>query len=112
MLDAAFKWTCIHIGAMFVAANDTGTRNGKFRAARILEIAASVGIDAPQLEKDMEEPRIRQVFERNLALASALGVRGTPAFVIGGEFVPGAIDADTLKRLIAEARKKPGGPAR
>jgi protein-disulfide isomerase len=40
-----------------------------------------------------------------MALATALGVRGTPAFVIGKQFVPGAIDADTLKQLIEEARK-------
>jgi protein-disulfide isomerase len=85
---------------------------GQLDRTRILEIAASVDIDVPQLEKDMEEPRIKQVIERNLALAAALGVRGTPAFVIGGQFVPGAIDADALKSLIAEARKKPGSPGR
>lgn len=85
---------------------------GQLDRTRLLEIAASVGIDVPQLEKDMEEPRIRQAIERNLALAGALGVRGTPAFVIGGQFVPGAIDADALKSLIAEARKKPDGSGR
>jgi len=77
---------------------------GPLNRARILEIAASVGIDVPRLEKNMEEPGLKQSIERNLALASALGVRGTPAFVIGKQFVPGAIDADALKKLIAEAR--------
>lgn len=77
---------------------------GKIDRARILEIAASVGIDVPQLEKDMEEAGVNQNIEHNLALASALGVRGTPAFVIGRQFVPGAVDADTLRKLIAEAR--------
>jgi protein-disulfide isomerase len=32
-------------------------------------------------------------------------VRGTPAFVIGNQFVPGAVDAATFKQLIGEARK-------
>lgn len=77
---------------------------GQLNQARILEIAASIGIDVPRLEKDMEEPWIKQSIERNLTLAGALGVRGTPAFVIGNQFVPGAIDADALKKLIAEAR--------
>jgi protein-disulfide isomerase len=81
----------------------------EFRApldrARILDVAASVGIDVPQLEKDMEAPEIKQIIERNLALASALGVRGTPAFVIGKRFVPGAVDADALKKLIADTRR-------
>ncbi|HYD05916.1 MAG TPA: DsbA family protein, partial [Reyranella sp.] len=58
-----------------------------------------------QLQKDMEDPKLKTIIERNMALASALGVRGTPAFVIGNQFVPGAVDAESLKRLIAEARK-------
>lgn len=81
---------------------------GKLDRGKILEIAASVGIDRAQLEKDMEDPKLRQVIERNLELAAALGVRGTPAFVIGNQFVPGAIDAATLKQLIADARKSQG----
>ena len=36
---------------------------------------------------------------------AGLGVRGTPAFVIGKQFVPGAVDAHALKELIADARK-------
>jgi protein-disulfide isomerase len=79
--------------------------NGKLDRDRILEIAGSVGIDVTQLQKDMEDPKLKQIIDRNMALASALGVRGTPAFVIGKQFVPGAIDADTLKQLIEEARK-------
>jgi protein-disulfide isomerase len=79
--------------------------SGKLDRARILEIAASVGLDVAQLEKDMEDPKFKALIDRNMALAGALGIRGTPAFVIGGHFVPGAVDAATLKQLIAEARK-------
>lgn len=78
---------------------------GQLDRARVLDAAASVGIDVPQLVQDMEAPEIKQIIERNLALASALGVRGTPAFVIGKQFVPGAVDADALKKLIANARR-------
>lgn len=80
--------------------------SGKLDRDRILEIAASVGLDVALLQKDMEDPKFKQLIERNMALAGALGVRGTPAFVIGDQFVPGAIDADALKQLIAEARKR------
>ena len=37
-------------------------------------------------------------------LAQAIGVNGTPAFVIGDELAPGAIDLATMKRLVAQAR--------
>ena len=79
--------------------------NGKLDRDRIMEISASVGLDIAQLQKDMEDPKLKAVIERNMGLASALGVRGTPAFVIGKQFVPGAVDADTLKQMIADARK-------
>jgi protein-disulfide isomerase len=82
--------------------------SGKLDRDKILEIAATVGLDRAQLEKDMEDPKLKQIIERNLALASALGVRGTPAFIVGKQFVPGAVDAATLKALVADARKGQG----
>ncbi len=78
---------------------------GKLDRDKIMEIAGSVGLDIAQLQKDMEDPKLKAIIDRNMALASALGVRGTPAFVIGKQFVPGAVDAGTLKQLIADARK-------
>jgi predicted DsbA family dithiol-disulfide isomerase len=78
---------------------------GKLDRDKILDIASSVGIDRAQLEKDMEDPKLKRTIERTLELASALGIRGTPAFVIGKQFVPGAVDAGALKQLIADARK-------
>ena len=81
---------------------------GKLDRDKILEIAVGVGIDRAQLEKDMEDPKLKAIIDRNMALASALGVRGTPAFVIGKQFVPGAVDAAALKQLIIDARKGQG----
>jgi protein-disulfide isomerase len=78
---------------------------GKLDRDKIMEIARSVGLDVAQLQKDMDDPKLKEIIDRNMALASQLGVRGTPAFVIGKQFVPGAVDADTLKQLIADARK-------
>lgn len=89
--------------AMHDALMESG---GKLDRDRIMQIAASVGLDVARLQKDMEDPKLKEIIERNMALASALGVRGTPAFVIGNQFVPGAVDADTLKRLISDARTK------
>ena len=79
---------------------------GKLDRDRIMEIAASVGLDVARLQKDMDDPKLKEIIERNMALASALGVRGTPAFVIGNQFVPGAVAADTLKRMNNDVRTK------
>jgi protein-disulfide isomerase len=73
--------------------------------AQVLEIAREVGLDTERLEQDMQDPAIQEAIARNLQLANALGITGTPSFVIGQEVVPGAVDRRTLQGLIARARR-------
>ena len=77
---------------------------GRLTQPRIIEIARDVGFDVERLEADMALPEVAQTIARNLALARALGITGTPTFVIGDRLIPGAVDLDSLKRLIAQAR--------
>ncbi len=77
---------------------------GRLTQPRILEIAGDVGFDTERLVADMAAPEFAAAIERNLALARALGINGTPTFVIGDRLIPGAVDLDTLKQFIAEAR--------
>ena len=51
-------------------------------------------------------PAIRAAINRNLELARALRIDGTPGFVIGEQIVRGAVDLDTMERFIREAREK------
>ncbi len=44
------------------------------------------------------------MIRRNLEPADALGLYGTPAFIVGATQVPGAVD--TLKTLIVRARQR------
>ncbi len=71
-----------------------------------LRIAAGIGLDVEKLKKDMASPEISRILEKNTDLAEELNIRGTPAFIIGDQLVPGAIDTDNLEKLIAQARKK------
>jgi protein-disulfide isomerase len=77
--------------------------------AAIEREAAAAGIDIARLKRDMDEPAIRKQIEDNLELSRAVGVTGTPAFIIGGKLVPGAIGEATLRKLIAEARLAQAG---
>ena len=70
----------------------------------VIEIAAAVGLDVERLRRDMEAPEIEAYLAETAQLAQALGIGGTPAFVIGDTLVPGAVDEDTLKAMVAEAR--------
>jgi protein-disulfide isomerase len=49
--------------------------------------------------------------ERNRALASAMELHGTPAFVIGDTILPGAVSIEEMKAQIAKARAGKGRPA-
>ena len=73
-----------------------------------LKIAEEVGVKADKITSmlDKEKERISNMIEANRKLASEIGANGTPAFIIGDEFIPGMLDLETLKEKIAQARKK------
>lgn len=79
--------------------------SGGLPEERILKIAKSTGYDAGKLKKEMDSEAVTAEINRNHQLAETLGIRGTPAFIVGNELVPGAVDVDTLRQLIAKARK-------
>lgn len=77
---------------------------GQITEGRIMQAAAELGLDTDQLAKDMKSPEVEAYLRSNLQLAQEIGVTGTPAMFVGDQFVPGAIDRQTLEQLIAEAR--------
>ena len=81
---------------------------GKITEETVLSVARSAGIDVARAKTDMTGPDIQEIIKRNYALADALDIQGTPAFIVGEALVPGAIDLDNLRHLIAEARKTSG----
>jgi protein-disulfide isomerase len=68
--------------------------------------AANLGLDWARLQHDMADPAIQQKIEGNLGLARAFGIQGTPAFVVGGTLIEGAVDLAALQHAISEARGK------
>jgi protein-disulfide isomerase len=80
---------------------------GPFTDATVVTILSEVGVDQDRLRADMNAPETATVLERELALARAIGIDGTPAFVVGGELVVGAIDLGTLRDLVGKARRPP-----
>src|ERR1700730_9931998 len=78
---------------------------GQITEDTVYKVAGSVGLDVERLKQDMSAPEIGQALKTNLALADALNIRGTPGFIIGNHIVPGALDLDALKDMIADARK-------
>jgi len=76
----------------------------EYTKEQVLAIARKVGLDVDRLARDMDDPAIATRLDANLALATALGIDGTPALVVGDVLVPGAIELSELEKDIATAR--------
>ena len=77
---------------------------GSLNKASVLRFATGAGLDVERLKGDMEDDNINDMIRRNLKLADALSINGTPAFVIGDTIVRGAVDLLKLKILVERAR--------
>jgi len=66
--------------------------------------AKDAGADMARLEKDLTSQEVKATIEENFKLAEAMGMNGTPSYVIGKEVVVGAIGLDGLKEKIGLAR--------
>ena len=65
--------------------------------ARALAVAKEVGFDMARIEKDMDSDEVKKTIDEDMKLADALGVNGTPTYVVGNEVVVGAVGIDELK---------------
>ena len=72
--------------------------------AQLESTARGLGLDWPRMQRDMEDPATQNRLQQNLALAHTLGIQGTPALVVGGDLIPGAVDMAELQKVVADAR--------
>jgi protein-disulfide isomerase len=77
---------------------------GQADKARALAAAKDAGLDMTRLEKDIASPEVKATIEENFKLAEAMGMNGTPSYVIGKQVVVGAIGRDGLAEKIGVAR--------
>ena len=71
---------------------------------KALAAAKDQGLDMLKLEKDMASDEVGATLKEDVQLASAVGITGTPGYVIGKDVVLGAIGIAGLKRQIDTAR--------
>lgn len=73
---------------------------------RIRQIAQNIGLDADRLLKDMKSPAVTAALSKNIELAKAIDLEGTPTFIIGDrEIIPGAASESDLKAALDRLRK-------
>ena len=77
---------------------------GQADRARALAVAKEVGLDMARLEKDAASDEVKATIEESMKLAEALGLNGTPSYVVGSDVVVGAVGLTALKEKVETAR--------
>lgn len=78
---------------------------GQANLARAMAAAKAVGIDMTRLKKDMESEEGKATVAENAELGKALGLNGTPSYVIGDDVAVGAVGLAALKDKVKAARQ-------
>lgn len=81
---------------------------GMLSEKTIRAAADKARLDWARLQQDLKAhgPEIEALLQRNNVQANALGLDGTPGFIIGTTFVPGGVDLAGFKELVKEARSE------
>ncbi len=117
-------WAILGEGSVYAAyASFAAGREGRYRAAHealmtsakdldtrtdVLGVLKAAGFDTAKIDADVRrhEKEYAEVLARNAREATGLGFRGTPGIVVGDRLVPGGVDYNGLKRLVARARSQ------
>lgn len=78
--------------------------SGRVTEATVASVAEEVGLDIDQLLADMESEAVSEHIETSLSLGQALGITGTPSFVVGDTILPGLVDQARLEEEIEKTR--------
>lgn len=80
------------------------SERGQANKAKALEAAVAVGIDKAALEKALTNPEVNATLQENLQVADALGIDGTPSYVVGDAVIVGAVGHDQIKGAVDSVR--------
>ena len=78
---------------------------GRVDEEKVFSTAKKIGLNIDQLKIDMNNPEVEEQLMKNRDIAKLLGLKGTPAFIIGDIIYPGALNLKNLKKLIKQFRE-------
>ncbi len=78
---------------------------GSQNDAAFFKLAEELGLDMDQLKLDALGADVQASVTKSKDMAQALGIRGTPGFIIGNKVYPGYIGIEAMKKAVQEARE-------
>lgn len=83
---------------------------GALTQERLIRHVRQSGLNEDKVANSFDSDDIEAEIERNLALGRALGLTGTPSYVIGNRILSGAAGFDALKEAVDTARARAATP--
>lgn len=77
----------------------------RFEREQLLDYAFALGIDREAFTRCLNDERAVSAVEADIAEARALGITGTPTFIINGQGLVGAHPIETFREVIGNALK-------
>lgn len=77
---------------------------GRISKERIIATVRKAGLNEVRTAKDLTAASLKAEIRKNLDLGRALGLTGTPSYIVGDRVLSGAVGYDALKAAVAEAR--------
>ena len=78
---------------------------GPINEATLENIAEKIGLNIEKMKTDVDSDKIANIVAEKSAKAAAMGISGTPAFVIGGQLYGGYIGLERMRAAVKEARE-------
>lgn len=79
---------------------------GRPNRERTIRMIRAAGLNEGQTAADLNSTALKNELRKNLELGRALGLTGTPTYIVGNRILSGAVGYDTLKQAIDEARRR------
>lgn len=92
------RYLDFHVGLM---STQSGSGIDKTLAMKVVK---DLGIDAEAVTRTAQSKEVDDAIAENYLVAEALGLRGTPSYVVGDEVIPGAVSFETLQEKISRVR--------
>ena len=105
---AAEAAACAEEQGQFWAYHDKLFQNNKALGKEdLLRYATDAGLDATRFQACFDEGRFKDKVEADLQAARAVGISGTPAFVVNGILLSGAQPAEEFYKVIDQELARP-----
>ena len=89
-------------------ADQLPPNSGNLDEDYLVSVAEDIGLDVDQFREDMASPEVERAVEKDFSEGQAIGVTGTPAFVINGVPVIGAQPTEVFEQTIEKAAQDAG----